>query len=58
MASSKTKQALLNIFGNVAKAAVAGAGTKKKPQQGTDGRLAGLQRNAEKKPCGACGGTK
>lgn len=58
MASNKTKQALLSIFGGVAKAAVATAGTKKKPQQGeANGRLAGLQKPA-KKPCGACGGTK
>lgn len=58
MASNKTKQALLSIFGGVAKAAVATTGTKKKPAQGNpSGRLAGLQK-AEKKPCGACGGKK
>jgi len=58
MASTKTKQTLLSIFGNVAKAAVAGGG-KKKPQQAGDdsARLAGL-RSREKKPCGACGGKK
>lgn len=58
MASTRTKQALLNLFGNVAKAAVAGAATKKNPQQAApaDGRLAGLNRPAEKKPCGSCGG--
>lgn len=58
MASNKTKQALLNIFGGVAKAAVASTATKKKPQKTSDGRLAGLQKQPAKKPCGACGGKK